>query len=449
MDGTDVPVRWRRWIAAVLTIGVAAGVATGVALRSPALRPARVSTAPVLLHSARAFAIPGRPLQLEVAAFCAEVQDPERCRLRSGTIHIEPAGARAVDLPGVVRDDRVRFDLPASVIGAQGFRYSIAVEDVLGQRSLYPPDGDATLQVRSTAGLREIRLPTFSWRDTLAGEPLVELPYGAAPGEVGIAPAQGDGLASGESSFDVGPTGELYIADRVNRRIQVLDPDGRYRSELPLPDQRAVDIAVSPSGEVFTATLGDAAQVSRIQAAGAPSTVAVPFGVVARLRVGAEGPMAVVGDAQYLPVPVGGATLGAAEQAQRIQAGPPSEGRVTSLTGPVGDHTVAATWTDPDGAAHGALLHLPPDVFVGSDYFTHPLPDGGAVVAQGLYAPGHNVVGILRLGPTGSLLAFHRLPEPSFRQDARWSTVRWRDPGDVLVIYEDPQGVRIDRFEVI
>ncbi len=349
----------------------------------------------------------------------------------------------------MVRDDRVRFDVPASVTGSHGFRYRIGVENVLGQTSAYPPGGDAELRVRSTAGLRHVRLPAFSWRDTLAGDPLVELPYGAAPGEVGILQAQGDGLASGESSFDVGPGGELYVADRVNRRIQILDPDGRYRSELPLPDQQAVDIAISPSGEVFSATLGDAAQVSRIVGSGAASTVALPFGVVARLRVGTDGLMAAVGDAQYVPVPVGSAPIGAADQALRMQAGPPSDGPAASLTGPVGDHAFAATWTDARGGAHGALVRLPSDVFVGSDYFTHPLPDGGALVAQGLYAPGHNVVGILRLGPNGAIEEFRRLPEPSFRQDARWSTVRWRDPGDVLVIYEDPQGVRIDRFEVI
>ena len=447
MDGRGVATRRRRTIAVVVTIGV--GVATGVALRSPALKPARVARAPVLLHSARAFAVPSRPLRLEVAAFCAQTQDPERCRLRSATIHIEPVGEEAVDLAGVARDDRVRFDVPASVTGSDGFRYRIRVENVLGQTSAYPPGGDAELEVRSTARLRHVRLPAFSWRDTLAGDPLVELPYGAAPGEVGILPAQGDGLASGESSFDVGPGGELYVADRVNRRIQILDPDGRYRSELPLPDQRAVDIAISPLGEVFTATLGDASQVSRIVGSGTASTVALPFGVVARLRVGTDGLMAAVGDAQYVPVPVGSAPLAATDQALRMQAGPSSDGPAASLTGPVGDHAFAATWTDARGRAHGTLVRLPSDVFVGSDYFTQPLPDGGALVAQGLYAPGHNVVGILRLRPGGAIDAFHRLPEPSFRQDARWSTVRWRDPGDVLVIYEDPQGVRIDRFEVI
>ena len=154
--------------------------------------------------------------------------------------------------------------------------------------------------------------------------------------------------------------------------------------------------------------------------------------------------MALVGDGQYLPVPVGGSA-----SAQQLRAAPPALGDGTALTGPVGDRRFATTWTDEHGVPHGAVVRLPEGTSVGSDYFTVALPGGGAVMAQGIYAPGHNVVAILRLDADGGLRSFVRLPEPSFRQDARWSTVRWRAPEEVLAIYEEPGGVRIDRFEVI
>ena len=450
MGGTDVAGRRRRVIAGVLTVGVVVGVAVGVVLRSPALKLPRAARGPVLVHSARAFVIPGRPMELQIAAFCAAPQDPELCALRSGTIHVTRTDGATVAVPGTVRDDRVTFELPSSLV-ERDFRYWIGVENALGRTTAYPPGApEAGLEVRTTAGFREVRLGAFTWRDTLPGTPVLELPYGAGPGQVGILPPQGDGLASGESSFDVGPAGDIYVADRVNRRIQIFDREGRYRAELPLPDQRAVDIAVGSDGAVYAATLGDRSQVAQIRPDGSSEPATVPFGVVARVRAGASGPVALVGDAQYIPVPVGpGASLTAAEQGRLLRAAPPAPEGGTALTGPVDDGRFAVAWTDPDGGAHGVLVRLPPEVAVGSDYFTVPLPDGGALVAQGLYAPGHNVVGILRLDRSGRLVSFTRLPEPSFRQDARWSTVRWRDPDEVLVIYEDPQGVRIDRFEVI
>jgi hypothetical protein len=165
---------------------------------------------------------------------------------------------------------------------------------------------------------------------------------------------------------------------------------------------------------------------------------------VARLRIGGGSPMALVGDGQYLPVPLGGS-----DATRQLRAAPPALGEGTALTAPVGDRRFATTWTDERGVPHGVVVRLPEGAFVGSDYFTVPLAGGGAVVAQGIYAPGHNVVAILRLDADGRLRSFVRLPEPSFRQDARWSTVRWRPPDEVLAIYEEPDGVRIDRFEVI
>ena len=77
-----------------------------------------------------------------------------------------------------------------------------------------------------------------------------------------------------------------------------------------------------------------------------------------------------------------------------------------------------------------------------------PTADGGAIVAEALWDDTHMGVGLFRFGSTGSVATFSLLPEPSTQQSARFSTVRFRAPDEVLVAYETAHDLTIDRFEV-
>jgi hypothetical protein len=108
----------------------------------------------------------------------------------------------------------------------------------------------------------------------------------------------------------------------------------------------------------------------------------------------------------------------------------------------------AVVWTRPDGSRVGALVHLPDGVLPGADYFVQPLPDGGALIARGLWDETHFGVAAIHLDATGGLVSFSLLPEPSHRIVAPYSTVRFDGPDGLLMAVDEGEGFRIDRFRV-
>jgi hypothetical protein len=138
-----------------------------------------------------------------------------------------------------------------------------------------------------------------------------------------------------------------------------------------------------------------------------------------------------------------------AEQQAATQTGsvPRSDGAV-GVTSDLDGRSFAVAWTRPDGSRAGAIVGAPDGVRVGTGYFVEPTPDGGALVARGLWDDAHFVVGVLRFDADARIVRFLRLPEPTIYQAARSSTVRYRSPGEVLAVYATGRAVTIDRFEV-
>ena len=67
-----------------------------------------------------------------------------------------------------------------------------------------------------------------------AGRMLVELPWGAGPGAVGLA-EPGQGLARGPEALAVAADGRIAILDGVNRRLLLLDGHGVPNGSIPVP----------------------------------------------------------------------------------------------------------------------------------------------------------------------------------------------------------------------
>jgi hypothetical protein len=431
--------RLGRWGLLGLVVGLAMGATIGAVASS---RPTRVPDPRFLvLHPASVLVGPDAPVSLIAGVLCRPSGSPA-CEVVSATAHVTtPRGTWRL-LPGAREEGGYRFTVPAELVPDDGFSYWLEFETATGASATYPSGGRADpIRVRTTAGLPIAKVAAFSWRDLSRPDATaLFLPYGSAPGQVGRTPGGADLDPLGPSSFAVGPDGGISVVDWVNDRIEVFSRRGRLARTLPTPVHRTMDLAVDGDGSLELLTLGAEAVDYRVSATDGRvlGSSRITVGVATRVEPGPAGPSVLVGPGQW---------ASAREPGGSLTASDPTTG--SAVSGEVGTGRLAVAWTRPDGTGTGAVLRLPPGVRVGSDYFVHLLPDGGALIARGLWDDTHTAVGVFRLDADGRPTGFSLLPEPTTEQDARLSTVRWQAPGAILVAYARPGGVAIERFEVV
>lgn len=447
--------RWvsRRTLVAGLAAGAVIGAAFGITLLSGAGTRAPAVPTPAILHAAPAIVDAGTQVRLGAATVCAQ-PDVDPCRIAQADAFVRPAGVSGwTEVGGRAGGGGFTFTVPAQLVPADGFAYWLRFTTASGTDVMYPPGGQAApLRVVTTSGLPLRAIPgAFSWDRRRARDgTALRLRFGTGDGQVGRTHPAEDEPTIGPSSFDVAADGSIDVVDWVNRRVERYARSGSFERAVPLPSDQPMDIAVRPDGGLYLAELGMDATVYELDAAGrVAGRYPVGFGVTARVGAGPEGPRVFVGSGQWTGVSLRqGVPLSAEQQSQTETSYVPLADGSIGVAAAVGARRFAAVWTRPDGSRAGAIVALPPGVQPGTDYFVRPTADGGAIVAQALWDDTHMGVGLFRFGSTGRVATFSLLPEPSTQQSARFSTVRFRAPGEVLVVYETARAVTIDRFEV-
>lgn len=441
----------RRRVAAVgLVVGVLVGAVSGAALFTGAAPPSG-GPRPTVLHAAPAV-VPARlPAQLTAATFCEDPRVPS-CRVERAAGFVRPAGLGGwTALEARFREGAYRVTVPAELIPDDGFSYRFEFTTADGAVLAYPPGGEVSaIRVVTTAGLPVRQVPGFDWQPRPSDGTVVAMPYGDEDGEVGRWTGSEEEVVVGPSSFDVTADGEVLVADWIHGRIHRFTAAGRYRRSLRLPADGPVDIAAVPDGGIAVTTLGSGATAFELDPRGGlVGRYPVGFGVVSRVASAPGGPRVLVGPGQWAPVRSRpGAPLEPGEQGRLQTASVALPDGALAVSSDVDDGVFAVVWTRPDGSRAGATVELPAGVAGGTDYLVRPLDDGGAVVAKGLWDETHFGVGLFRFDAAGRIASFDLLPEPSAEQAARYSTVRFRSPGEVLVAFADDRGVHIDRFQV-
>jgi hypothetical protein len=214
--------------------------------------------------------------------------------------------------------------------------------------------------------------------------------------------------------------------------------------------RRPVDIAVGARGEVAVTTLGLGATAFELGSDGRViGRYRVEAGVAERIALTPGGPHVWVGPAQWAPVRSRpGVALPAEAQARALASAVPGRDGAVALSQDLPGGRVAFVWARPDGSRGGAVLRLPAGAQPGVDYFVRGLPDGGAIAARGLWSEAGEAVALLRFAADGSLVRAELIAPPSREMDAAASTVRFRAPDEVLAVYAEANGIRIERFEV-
>lgn len=442
----------RKKMVVALVAGVVAGAAVGAALFTGAAPPAPRGPQPQILHAAPALVTAGRTVVLSAAAVCDAPERPS-CRVQAASALVRPAGTSGwTRVPGRAGGGGFRFSVPGTLIPDQGFSYWLGFRTGAGALVAYPPAaGSAAFRVLTTAGLPTRSLAPFAWDDLREPDGLaLRLPYGSRDGQVGRAGGRPEEPREGPSSFDVRPDGSIYVADWVNDRIQVFGPRGTFRTSYPAPHHLPMDLAVATSGRVFLSDLRMDGRSFELSKEGRLlGTYPIAFGVPSRISAVTGDPRVLVGPSQWTAVRAGvGVPLSAERQSLTEAASLPIRGGLNGVASELSKNRVAFAWSRPDGSRAGATLKLPRGVRAGSDFFVRPMRDGGALVARGLWDDTHFAVGLIRFDAVGRVTSFSLLPEPSVEQGARYSTVRFRPPGEVLVAYANDRAVTIDRFEV-
>ena len=143
-----------------------------------------------------------------------------------------------------------------------------------------------------------------------------------------------------------------------------------------------------------------------------------------------------------------GVALPAEAQSRGLATAVPGRDGTVALSQDLTEDRVAFVWARPDGSRAGAVLRLPTGVQSGVDYFVRGLPDGGAIAARGVWSETGEAVALLRFTAGGALASAELIEPPTREMDAAASAVRFRAPDEVLAVYADEQGIRIERFQV-
>ncbi len=89
--------------------------------------------------------------------------------------------------------------------------------------------------------------------DSFTAQPLFILTYGSGPGQIGVRLSPGgteEGPPAGPTGIAVGRDGSIYVADRVNKRIQRFSAGGELLMECKGPvDRKAEDVAAYERGQ--------------------------------------------------------------------------------------------------------------------------------------------------------------------------------------------------------
>jgi hypothetical protein len=443
------------------TSGLLAGAAAGAALvlfagAAVASHLADVSPPPLLeaTHLPPLLTRPGEQVELRYDAYCAEEEHEERTCNVDGTVFARSGEAGTFDaLPlhvdAAVEEGRYVALVPPRIAKSRdGFTY-YAVFRSESDAEITLPAGGATAPQRSLPLGRSVlvQLRTHAFGQTRSADARVaEAAWGDGPNEAGL--EQGRNLPPiGGSSFDVGPTGDVYVLDEAHRSVLRWRLGTRAPSRLPLAvNGTLADMSVAEDGTFYVLeTAGGSYRDDLLRifdADGAKIGTGEIQGHASELRVGPSGPVVLrQPSGQWTPLTTGEGVLAPRLQEAKGRAGRPVLGGEVVLLRRESEIRAALVRAGDVRRSWIVTSETP----LAEVQLAEPVGQGLVVVAR-VYTSDRDEFVALVLGERGLIGSF-ALDSSDWAETAPLS--RFRVAGSSLYqLGSTPAGLFVDRFDL-
>lgn len=139
--------------------------------------------------------------------------------------------------------------LPASNAQGEPLHYYLEANDSQFDLTVrYPVRG--TIDLFVVPDFTPVALP--EQKASQLGEPVLTLPWGIGPEEVGMLSSEEYPRRAGPSALDVAPNGQIALLDNVNQRVLIFHPDEQSLISLPVtfPLKAGADVQFDRQGQI-------------------------------------------------------------------------------------------------------------------------------------------------------------------------------------------------------
>jgi len=405
---------------------------------------------------------PGDPAEVRFDISClppnGDSEGPGVCD-GGGTVYFRAGSASAavpLQLDPSAQVGRYVAAVPSAIWSAPAFTYYAVIRDNATGRSIVMPAGGASApQVSFAMNGPSVDLGTHAFGATRqASARVAGASWGSGDGQVGL--EDGIDMPAGGSSFDVDPTGNVYLMDEANSRLLEFSGGGAPQA-IPLPGLARVraDLRVSDStGTAYVLEAANAASASPLLRAFTLQGTALsssPIADAAAAQVRLSGSTAYVSEypsSMWAPVLQNNGRLAvdsSAQLAAAVPGAPSTDGKVVVLS--TGNEIRLGAYSIVGSVYRFSTIRITSGTPVADIQLAQKLPSGRLLVVFSVYSDTEHEYEALVVDPSGAVADQFSLPAADWAQSMPLS--RFRLSGSSLYeLGSTDAGVFVDRYDL-
>jgi hypothetical protein len=377
-----------------------------------------------------------------------------------GTLYLRANGASAIvplRLDPSVQVGRYVAAIPASIWAAPWFTYYAVIKDnATGHSIVVPPGGNSAPQISFAMNGPTIDLGSHVFGQTRSASARVaEADWGDGDQQVGL--EDGTDMPTGAASFDVDPSGDVYLLDEAHGRMLEFSGSAAPQA-ISLPGLAGVKADLRVSGDAGTAYVLEVASAASPKAVlrsyttqGAilgSSTVADDAAAQIRLT-GSTAYVSEYPSSMWAPVlqSDGRTAVDSSTQLVRASAGAPAANSNVVVLSLGNEIRIGAYAPGGPSGYRFSTIRLTSATAVADVQLAQTLPSGRLLVVFSVYTDTDHEYEAAVIDPSGALVDQFSLPAPEWAQSMPLS--RFRLVGSSLYeLGSTGQGAFVDRYDL-